>query len=247
MARKNGFVTKPVLSAQTVGERLQSVRHAKGYSVEEIVRRTGVRRGYILAIEEGRFEELPAPVYSAGFVKKYAHTLHLPAAELERAFRQEYAFLQQLEDQRSAYMVEREGELPSETARKARSARQWVQLIAGVCIVLVLAAYIALQAIWLSAPPTLIVVDPSTDVRVQDTSYMIVGSVEEGSQLVLNGESVPVASDGTFRIEVPLQQGENRLEFQARNSAGKTTEVERVLFANPPAPASEPESTSSQE
>ena len=234
-ATKHGshaFVATNVTTSHTVGERLRTVRIARGYSIEDVAKRTGVRRGYIMALEEGRLSDLPALVYSTGFVKKYAHLLYLPIVDLVEAFRQEYVIYEQLRMTEQATQTHRSGELPAESARRARSMRQWVRIATVACVTLLLAGYVVLQAIWLSAPPTLIVVDPSSDARVSGTSYTVVGTVEEGSALVLNGEPVRVSGDGAFRVEVPLRTGENRLEFQATNAAGKVTTLERSLFVD---------------
>lgn len=56
---------------------LRDARVMRGLSTTDVERDTRINRGYIDAIEEGRFEALPAPVYARGFVRSYARYLGL--------------------------------------------------------------------------------------------------------------------------------------------------------------------------
>ena len=69
---------------QTLGQKLQQRRQAKGAGLDAVTRATRLTRVVLLALEEDRFEDLPAPVYVRGFLKLYAQYLELdPDACLE--------------------------------------------------------------------------------------------------------------------------------------------------------------------
>lgn len=65
----------------SVGPHLRELRDRRGVSLEEIARVTRVGRSYLEAIETGRFETLPAPVFTRGFIRAYCQALGESADE----------------------------------------------------------------------------------------------------------------------------------------------------------------------
>jgi len=70
---------------------LRRAREQAGLSLEDVTRRTKVRRGILTAIEEDRHDELPALTYTLGFVKAYARTVGLDAGDAAQRYRAESA------------------------------------------------------------------------------------------------------------------------------------------------------------
>ena len=66
----------------SAGAYLRELRERRGVSLEEIARVTRVARRYLEAIEASRFEELPAPVFTRGFIRSYCQALSEPADEV---------------------------------------------------------------------------------------------------------------------------------------------------------------------
>ncbi|ROR29742.1 helix-turn-helix domain-containing protein [Inmirania thermothiophila] len=64
------------------GARLREARRALGWSEDEAAQRLRVPRRYVEALEAGRCEELPGPVFARGYVRSYARLLGLPEDEL---------------------------------------------------------------------------------------------------------------------------------------------------------------------
>lgn len=62
---------------QTVGQKLQQRRLARGLGLDAVTRATRLTRAVLAALEEDRFDDLPAPVYVRGFLKLYAQYLEL--------------------------------------------------------------------------------------------------------------------------------------------------------------------------
>lgn len=71
--------------ASALGRRLRDGRVAAGLSLADVERDTRINRVYLDAIENARFEEIPAPVYARGFVRSYARYLGLDAEEAASA------------------------------------------------------------------------------------------------------------------------------------------------------------------
>jgi len=74
---------------QHVGERLRVAREAQGLSLEEIAATTRIPKRHLQTIERGGYDGLPAPTYSAGFIKIWARQLGLNGQALADEFRAE--------------------------------------------------------------------------------------------------------------------------------------------------------------
>lgn len=73
--------------AARLGEELRDARLTLGLSIEDIAASLRIRRPYLVALEEGRVRELPAPAYAVGFVRTYARALGLDDDAMVRRFR----------------------------------------------------------------------------------------------------------------------------------------------------------------
>lgn len=60
-----------------IGPSLRDARRQRGVDLDAAQRATHIRRRYLEAIEEERFELLPAPAYARGFLREYADFLGL--------------------------------------------------------------------------------------------------------------------------------------------------------------------------
>ncbi len=78
------------MTFQELGVILRQERLQRGFSLEEVMHETKMSRRHIEAIEEGRVEDLPHPVYVKGFVKIYASMLGVEvkgiSATVDKAF-----------------------------------------------------------------------------------------------------------------------------------------------------------------
>jgi len=70
-----------------VGALLKSKREGLGLTIAEIAEKTRIRRAYLAALEENRFDALPAPAYLSGFLRIYAAALGLDPEALLRSLR----------------------------------------------------------------------------------------------------------------------------------------------------------------
>src|SRR5690348_16238332 len=73
-----------------ISEILQDKRIELGLSIEQIVRVTKIKREYIIAIEDGRYDDLPSESYALGFIKNYASYIGINKNKAAALFRREY-------------------------------------------------------------------------------------------------------------------------------------------------------------
>jgi transcriptional regulator with XRE-family HTH domain len=64
-----------------IGDRLREARVTRGLTLEDVERDTRISRHYLQALEDERFDVLPAPIYARGFMRSYAAHLGLDATE----------------------------------------------------------------------------------------------------------------------------------------------------------------------
>jgi len=67
-------------SAIDIGRRLRGEREKRGISLDEVRTRLRIHTKILTELEGNQFDELPAPIYSRGFLKQYAEFLGLNAA-----------------------------------------------------------------------------------------------------------------------------------------------------------------------
>lgn len=77
------------MNVSSVGEQLRAAREAQGLQLEDVASRTRIPTRHLQMIERGEYTGLPAPTYSAGFIKTYARLLGLDGQRLSQDFRQE--------------------------------------------------------------------------------------------------------------------------------------------------------------
>jgi cytoskeletal protein RodZ len=73
----------------TVGSRLRAAREEKGLSLEDIAAQTRIPRRHLESIENGDWDNLPAPTYTIGFAKSYASAIGLDRTEVGDQLRDE--------------------------------------------------------------------------------------------------------------------------------------------------------------
>jgi cytoskeleton protein RodZ len=122
---------------ETIGEKLHAARTERGIELSEVERATKIRVKFLEAMEEDRWEALPAPAYARGFLDIYARFLGLD----ERALLDEYAKTEQ--GQRHAPIpqsVIKPGALKRERPIRPTSVnlKPVAKLVAGVLAIVVL-------------------------------------------------------------------------------------------------------------
>ena len=78
---------------QTIGQLLQIKREEFGVDLREAAGYLNIRYTYLLAIEEGRVDELPGAAYAMGFVRTYADYLGLDGPAIVERYKDETAEL----------------------------------------------------------------------------------------------------------------------------------------------------------
>lgn len=69
-----------------LGDRLRQLRQQQGITLEQVAAKTMIPMRTLTAIEQGKLEQLPEPVYIQGFIRRYADVIGINGAEFSVAF-----------------------------------------------------------------------------------------------------------------------------------------------------------------
>src|SRR6266404_2084863 len=73
----------------TVAQALNQARQAQNLTVPQVAEITKIRGDYLRALEEGNYDNFPAPVYIRGFVRTYSTLLKLDVPQVMAALEAE--------------------------------------------------------------------------------------------------------------------------------------------------------------
>ena len=239
------FIHRKIKPHRSLGEILKTARKKKELTLEQAEEETKVRARYLEALEDGRYELLPASVYTVGFLAKYADFLGLKKDELIQQFGSERG----KGYNHAKIMVERRIREP------LFSVTPKLLMICGIVLVLVLVlGYIFFSVRSFMSPPNLAISSPSADQVITEEKVQIIGKTDEGVTLMINGENVPTDDKGNFTQSVKLHPGLNSFEVRSINGLKKeNVKLIKVLaeipgvqmptdtnLLNPPAPNTTP-------
>lgn len=80
------LVPAQIEQLQQIGAYLRQVRQDQGKAVDDIANQIFIRPALLRAIEEGRDDLLPEPVFVQGFIRRYAEALGIDGSELSQKF-----------------------------------------------------------------------------------------------------------------------------------------------------------------
>lgn len=229
------FTHRKIKTSKPLGEILKTARTKKELTLTQAEEETKVRVRYLEALEEGRFEDLPEPVYTIGFLAKYAEFLGLDKDNLIAQFNQE----RDRKPTNSRLMVERHIKEPffQITPR--------FLVIAGIIIVLAgILSYIGYSVHTLAAPPNLEIASPSADQILTTDKVEIIGKTDDGVTVTINNQPVDIDNLGNFRAEVKLTPGLNSFEILAINGLKKENIKIIKVLAELPEVVTSPEAPS---
>jgi len=225
------FRRRKIRSAKTLGQRLETARKKKKFSLEEVEEAIKIRARYLKAIEKDDYRSLPGPVYLSGFLSSYAEFLELPTGEILAQYKKERGLT---------------GGVPLvKKFRPTNELRELGYAVTPRTIIIILVAvgvfglfgYIGWQVRKFSSPPPVEILTPNSDVTDKD-NIVIRGQTSETAAVEVNGQKINVDSNGVFLQQVGLKRGVNTIEIKATNRIGKETVKVLKIFADIALPAS---------
>lgn len=233
--------------ALSLPERLYAARERKGVDLHRAERDTKIRSRYLAALERGDWKELPGDVYTKGFLRNYALYLALDPDEILAQWRRERG---EQREPAQTITVPR----PIATPRKGLTFSPFLVVLALMTIgVIIFVAYLGVQLLRFSKPPTVAVTDPAAavvDVDDSMASYTLRGITVPGATINVatpgrDPYGVTADSTGRWSVAVDLRRGRNQFEVSAVDpETGKRSEQTIPLYITVPFVATEAPSLS---
>ncbi|MBW1973578.1 MAG: hypothetical protein DRP55_00495 [Spirochaetes bacterium] len=239
---------------ESFGEILRNFRKESGVSLEQISVLTKVNKGQLLAMEEGRWDLLPAPVFIRGFVKLYAKAIGKEPDELLNLF-----------DQISIEKEYEEHKEATKTKEKEKNKKGYLLLIVALFVVIIV------SLMWLSSHrkrSTIFISKKNEESKINTTSTSSIitttttsttttieeAKEEKGIKLVIKAKEytwIGISVDGEKQKGLFLHEGDvitktakNSIELKVGNaggidieyngkelgSPGKRGEVKKLIF-----------------
>jgi cytoskeletal protein RodZ len=233
-------------AAPPVGEMLQLARERKGVDLYRAERDTKIRLRYLAALEDGDWSELPAPVYTKGFLRNYAIYLGLEPDEILDRWRDE------MEQLRTATRVAVAPPPMPLVEPGGRRLTLSPQMVVGALLVVVIVAFVGylgvqfmrfvdVTEIGLTYPPNVVSVIDAEQVTLR-------GTAGRGALISITGPdgqlyNTTTDQTGTWSRDVPLTRGRNNFTIVATDPVTQRESKTVELAITVPLPSSSPGAT----
>lgn len=210
---------------QTLGDKLRALRRGQAVSMEMMERATHVQRRYLEALERGRYEELPEPLYTRNFIRAYARVLQADEEYFLELYSEECGRCDLVEPMRT----------PRQKVRKSRFF-VWNRFMkVGVLsfIALAVVGYLGWQIHSVMSPPQVVLLSPSDASITTNAMVEVEGVVEGEATVYVNGQQVVVNQDQTFEALVDLDRGLNVITIEAERRYSRRAVLERRVVFDP--------------
>lgn len=218
----SGFFRKKLKSVSSLGEGLKKARLKAALSLEDLASLTKIPKSYLISLEEGQYDLLPADVYVKGYLKAYSEYVGLDYHKILKLYKKERGIEEQVK------------KLKIIKTKKAK-----INLVItprlikiGSIILLVLGLFFYLWIQWqnIAAPPKLEILEPVSDFATKEALLVIRGKTEPEVELFINDQLIFIDAQGNFEKNIRLNPGMNTLSIKAKNKVGKETVITRKIF-----------------
>ncbi len=230
-----------------VGETLQAARERKGVDLYRAERDTKIRLRYLAALEDSDWDELPAPVYTKGFLRNYAIYLGLEPEEILDRWREE------MEQQRTATRVAvAPPPMPLAEPGGRRFTISPAIIVAGL-VVLVIAlfiGYLGIQFLRFVDVTEVTLTYPTNVISTIDANEVTLqGTAGRGANIAITGPDGQVYTtkaneQGNWSQRVPLVRGRNNFTVVATDTVTQRDSTPLQLTIVVPLPSASPGASS---
>lgn len=204
---------------KTAGNLIRETRLKLNLSRNELGEMTHIKTGFIKAIENSDWENLPELAVLIGFVKSIAHFLNIDDNVVVALLRREYKPLSQ------------KGVKPKtkELGKKIVWGPRLTFLTAIAIITLIIASYLGLQYKKFNSHPILTVNSPQENELVKGLRLDVSGKTDPDATIEVNNQPVIVERSGDFQTELDVTGSTNEIKITAKSRSGKETIISRTI------------------
>lgn len=231
-----------------VGETLRTARERKGVDLYRAERDTKIRLRYLSALEDGDYAELPAPVYTKGFLRNYALYLGLEPDDILERWRDE------MEQQRTATRVAvSPPPMPIVEPGGRRLHLTPSMVVAGLVglVVVLFVGYIGIQLLRFAEVTPLSITNPPDVIwQTNDPAITLAGVSAPGAEVRITGPGdqsyeLRASATGAWQQDVTLAHGENSFTIIAIDVDTQRESKPLTVTINVPLPLPSPGASAS--
>ncbi len=206
--------------SQTLGEKLKKIREGEGLSIRSTALHLRIKDAFVVALESGRYDQLPGEVYIRNWLKGYATLFKISEKDLIDCYEHEKV--------KSRYSVVNCFLSPRHETKTplTQQLRRLIFFIACFSII----GYLGYGVYSLVSAPPLEVYEPLDHVVSRSTTLHIRGKTSPHSKVLINNQEVATSPDGTFDEPIEVSYGLNELIVRASSTRGKTRVVRRTIL-----------------
>jgi hypothetical protein len=217
----NSFVNKPILTSQTIGERLRKAREGWGLSLNEVANKISVKYSYIESIEVGQYQDLPGDVYTLEYIKKYARFLHMDSIKAVESYLSERSVFFHEKRKPNIYLENRNFKKVLQSFFKVNLKIAINGIILAGVIGVFFYATTFIHGIF--SAPVLEIMSPVKYQVINDSNITFQGRASGAEQVLINNEEIAISEFGDFQESFYLPKGINLLFVKAKNKYGRET------------------------
>lgn len=214
------FIPKKINQAESWGEKLSQARRKNHLEINEISKKINIRPEYLIALEEERFEKLPAGLYGKNFIREYASFLGLDTKEILRNWDEQII----------------NGSPDDPFSRKILARHRFIVfpklirnlLTIGAIIICFLYLIFYFKKIIL--PPNLLITQPSSNLAIKESRITIAGETEAEAEVRINGEIVLNNNNGQFSQTINLKKGLNNIVIKSKKKYSREEVISRQIL-----------------
>jgi cytoskeletal protein RodZ len=205
-----------------VGEVLAEYRIKQDISLEKVSQVTRIRVDFLRAIEENRFEELPAEPFVRGFLNSYATYLGLDPATILALLRRDFK------------TGEKGKIVPRQFLKQIKRQQSWVgpRLTAVISVVVVIGlvlGYAGLQWWRFRQPPPLEVFVPEQN-EVVERTVTVRGKTSIDAVITVDAKPIAIDQEGVFETDVFYPaDGTYTITIQAEDRRQRKSVIQRTV------------------
>ena len=203
---------------QTLAQLLSAKRKEKNIALSKISEELLIKVEILEAFENGRWEDLPEPTISKGFLKNYVDYLELDADLAFALFRRDF-------DEKK-YVKNKS---PLEAKKGLMLTPNKVMAAAFAIVVVVFALYLIVQYFSVAAKPKLQVFTPADDLTTSTPVVEVTGTTEKGTTISVDGEFAAVDENGNFTREIKLEDGKNAIDIIATKKLSPQNKITKIV------------------
>jgi cytoskeletal protein RodZ len=214
------FTEKNLNIDEKIGERLRQARTVLNFSLEHVAKKTGIKKEYLIAMENENFNLLPKGLYGKNFLLKYANFLKINPREL---INQE-SLDNKKENNNNPFLKKILGK---------KNFLVFPKIIRNILLILIILAFFFYLSFYLLKAmelPELIIFSPETDILTHNNTLNISGKTDPDAQLSINGELIILENNGYFSTDISLASGMNRIIIVSQRKYSRENIIERQIL-----------------